>query len=106
MLKNGPHLSVSWYDELTESGLLRELRYHHGATFNFQTIQPWESPWFRVAGDAVIDEPSLHQVSSSAGLTILLFEGLAANVEGTFSIVRDQLSLHNTIVNPRLGDLE
>jgi hypothetical protein len=94
-----------WYNDYIEqsaSGVASELRYYHAVSAIADVNQSWGSVQVATQLNSFLREPSRFRLALGGQLTLLLFEGLSVELEGTSAWVRDQINVRQR----PLGDTE
>jgi hypothetical protein len=81
------------YRDTTIFNRMRETRPTHSLTAALEATQPWGSLNASVSGSNYLDDFSKNRLSLSAGANIRIVRGLSFDFFGSYSRVRDQLSL-------------
>lgn len=84
---------VNWYDEITQSGHLRELRPYQALSLVGDVNQAWGSIQLGLQFNSFIDDPELYRLTGTTVVSLQLFEGFALNLEGEGAWIRDQITL-------------
>lgn len=81
------------YEEETIFRKTHERLVYESAYVGLRLTQPWGSVSTSVSGSHYMHDLSKNQASLNAALDVRLFRGLALNLDGTISLIRDQLYL-------------
>lgn len=90
------HLS---YLETTIFDRNREFRPYHQLALVANYAQPWGSVRAVVQGRSFLDNVAQNRFTTRLNLSLRLFEGFNLNVEGSFSLVNDQISLARRVAS-------
>jgi hypothetical protein len=93
-----------WYNEYFErnaQGRWSELQYYHALSSIADVNQAWGSVQLAAQLNSFIREPSRLRLSLGGQLTLLLLEGLALELEGETSWVKDQISVRQRALEDR-----
>jgi hypothetical protein len=86
-------MTHSNYTDTTIFNKIRETRPRHRFTIAAQAVQPWGSLSGQIQLSSYLDDFGSNRGSIFGGCEIRLFRGLNLNLFGSYSRVRDQLSL-------------
>jgi len=81
------------YTDTTVYNKVVETRPFHQFTIAAQAVQPWGSLNGQIQVSSYLDDFAANRASIFGGLEVRLFRGLNLNIFGSYSRVRDQLSL-------------
>ncbi len=81
------------YVQTTIYGHIRETRPAHELRLAVDLRQPWGSTHVSVTGLQYLHDLGRYNIRISGDVNVRIFEGLALNLHGSYSQIRDQLSL-------------
>lgn len=82
------------YRDTTIYGQIEETRPLHSVSLGYATRQPWGSINLAVDGSQYLHETDKYSTTVYGGLSdIRLFKGFSLNLNGNYSVVRDQITL-------------
>ncbi|MEX2528573.1 MAG: DUF481 domain-containing protein [Gemmatimonadota bacterium] len=87
------HLAHFDYTEETLFDQLQETRWEQNARVSLNLNQPWGSANTTASFSQFLHDTSQNRISFSTGLNARLFRGFSLNVNGVYSVVRNQLNL-------------
>lgn len=94
---------ANWYLEESVNGAMEEVRPYHALSVIADLNRPWGSLQCVAQFNSFIDEPELFRLSGGLNVAIRLARGLAVDLNGNASWVRDQINLRGrTITNLEL----
>lgn len=70
-----------------------ELLYSEGLSISYNTVKPWGSINTSISGNHYFHDYSKNKISLNAGLSLRLIKGLSLNINGSGSMVHNQLSI-------------
>jgi hypothetical protein len=81
------------YAERTIFGKDEETLVNQRLTFSLSTQQPWGSAFGSLTGATYLHDLSKNRLTLFAGINVRIVKGLELNLHGSYSRIRDQLSL-------------
>ena len=81
------------YVEKTIFDVTDETRWQHAAALNLSLSQPWGSSRVSLTGAQYLHDTDLYNVQLSGNVQVRLFRGFSVNFGGSYSWIRDQLSI-------------
>lgn len=91
LYSTGVHYSD--YRELTIFGETEEARPVHSLRLSYNTRQPWGSADMSVSGSQYLHDTTKNRLGVSGGASVRVFRGFEVSLRGSYSRIRDQLSL-------------
>lgn len=88
-----PQVAHFDYTEETVFHRFSETRWQQSARLALNLRQPWGSANTTAAFTHFLDDISQNEISLSTGLNLRLFRGLSLNLNGSYSLIRNQLNL-------------
>jgi hypothetical protein len=88
------------YREETIYSQTKETRPLHGLETSYATRQTWGNLSFGVAGSQYLHDTSLFNLNFFTGTSINIARGLRLNLNGNYSMVRDQLNIAKRDLTP------
>ena len=92
-LQYGVNLIHARYSDSTVFGKVRETLANQRLTLSLSAQQPWGSANIGVTGSAYLHDLSKNRAEIFGGVNLRVISGLSFNLFGSYSRVRDQLSL-------------
>lgn len=91
LYSTGVHYSD--YRKVTIFGETEEARPVHSLRLGYSTRQPWGSANLSVSGSQYLHDTSKNRLGVSGGASVRVFRGFEVSFNGSYSRIRDQLSL-------------
>ncbi|WP_437937131.1 hypothetical protein [Sorangium sp. So ce341] len=89
---------ASGYVEDNEAGLRYEQRPYHALSMIIDLNHAWGSVEWIGQVNEFLDDPELYRMSTGLTLSVRVFEGLTASIEGQFAWVRDLINLRGRTI--------
>jgi hypothetical protein len=86
------------YMEDNTAGLRYEQRPYHALSMIIDMNHTWGSVEWIGQVNEFLDDPELYRMSTGLTLSVRLFEGLTASIEGQFAWVRDLINLRGRTI--------
>jgi hypothetical protein len=96
----GAGVMTQQYREETIYSRLEETRPIHSLSTSYSTRQTWGNLNLGIGGQQFLHDPSLYNLNFSGGTSLNILRGLSFNVNGSYTMVRDQIALPKRNLTP------